>query len=214
MGYTGMLGGLVDSLTRIAIYPTYTICCEWLWSMPALIPGSAGVRWWSTWPTCKQLKLYWLRVPKITLGMCRGTNKRHFPVWMHSHSMRGTKVAATKGWWLPSRLPECSAPKTQIIASRLMHILLIYPLPLCISIILVMSLNDVTIICFPFLVGKALHMHRRAEPACLHIHQHPCQPILVFPAAMHGPHHQFCIPNFEPVTYIFIVSGLGSTCRD
>ena len=31
---------------------------------------------------------------------------------MYSHSMRGTEVAATEGWWLLSKLPECSAPKT------------------------------------------------------------------------------------------------------
>ena len=33
--HTGMLGGLVGSLTKVAIYPTYAICCKRLWSMPA-----------------------------------------------------------------------------------------------------------------------------------------------------------------------------------
>ena len=114
--------------------------------------------------------------------------------------MRGNEVAATEGWWLLSKLPECSAPKTQMIASNLMHALLIYPPPLCISIMLVTSLNDITIICFPFLVGKALHMCRRAALAHLHICWHPHQLILVFPTAMHGPYCQFHIPNFQPVT--------------
>ena len=43
--------------------------------------------------------------------------------------MRGTEVAMTEGRWLLSELPECSAPKTQMIALRLMHTHLIYPLP-------------------------------------------------------------------------------------
>ena len=72
----------------------------------------------------------------------------------------------------------------------------LYTPPLYISITLVTSLDDVTIICFPFLAGKTLHMHRRAALAHLHICQHPHQPILVFPTAMHGPYHQFHIPNF------------------
>ena len=75
----------------------------------------------------------------------------------------------------------------------------LYTPPLCISIMLVTSLNDITIICFPFLVGKALCMCRRAALAHLHIHQCPHQPILVFPTAMQGPYCQFHIQNFEPM---------------
>ena len=37
-GCTGLLGGLVGSLT-------YAIHCKRLWSMPALILGSSGIRW-------------------------------------------------------------------------------------------------------------------------------------------------------------------------
>ena len=119
---------------------------------------------------------------------------------MHSHSMRGTKVTMTKGQSLHSKLPECSAPKTQMIALRLMHALLIYPpYPMHKH-----NACDITKWChnhlLPILTGKALCMHRQAALACLHIHWHPCQPISVFPTAMHGPYHQFCIPNFEPVT--------------
>ena len=44
-GHTGMLGGLVGPLTKVAIYPTYTICCKRLWSVPASIPGLSGIRW-------------------------------------------------------------------------------------------------------------------------------------------------------------------------
>ena len=44
-GHTGMLGGLVDSFPRIAIYPTYAIHSKRLWSVPALILGPGGVRW-------------------------------------------------------------------------------------------------------------------------------------------------------------------------
>ena len=44
-GHTGVLGGLVGSLTKVAIYPTYTVCCERLWSVPALILGSNGISW-------------------------------------------------------------------------------------------------------------------------------------------------------------------------
>ena len=47
---------------------------------------------------------------------------------------------------------------------------------------------------------KALCTHRRAALAHMHIHWHPCQPILVFPTATHGAYHQFHIPNFESVT--------------
>ena len=44
-GCTGMLGRLVGSLTKVAIYPTYAIHCERLWSMPALILGLSGIMW-------------------------------------------------------------------------------------------------------------------------------------------------------------------------
>ena len=41
---TGMLGELVGSHTKVAIYPTYTIHCKRLWSVPCSIPGSRGCR--------------------------------------------------------------------------------------------------------------------------------------------------------------------------
>ena len=52
------------------------------------------------------------------------------PVWLYPHSKRDTEVAATEGRWLLCKLPECSAPKTQMTAPRLMCTLLIYPYPM------------------------------------------------------------------------------------
>ena len=49
--------------------------------------------------------------------------------------------------WPYWKLPECSALKTQTTAPRLLCTFLIYP-PWCMSKVIVMSLNDVRIICF------------------------------------------------------------------
>ena len=84
-------------------------------------------------------------MPRITLGTCRWTNKEHFPGRMYSSSMRGTEVAATEGQWLHSKLPECSAPKTEMTALRLMCTLLIYPCMLCISIMFMMSWSSASL---------------------------------------------------------------------
>ena len=43
-GHTEMLGELVGSDTKIAIYPTYAISCKRLSSVPCSIPGSRGCR--------------------------------------------------------------------------------------------------------------------------------------------------------------------------
>ena len=45
---------------------------------------------------------------------------------------------------------------------------------LCMSVMMVTSLNDVTIICSPFLVGKTLHIHSGVMLTHLHICWHPC----------------------------------------
>ena len=136
-------------------------------------------------------------VSKIPLGTCRWTNKEHFPVGMYSSSMRGTKVAATEGQWLLSKLPECSAPKNPDSSFKA-HVHCPYiPPTLCISTIYVTSLNYVTIICFPLLTGKALCMHRRVTPVHLWTCQHPHW---LFSTATHKPSSQLHIPNFEPVT--------------
>ena len=124
---------------------------------------------------------------------------------MYSPSIRGTEVAMTEGQWLLTKLPECSAPKTQMMASRLMHTLLIYPTTLCISIMFMTSLNYVMIICFPLPVGKTLCMHRGALPTCLHTCQHPHQTNLTVPIATHELTCKSHILNFKPVTYIQIL---------
>ena len=90
-----------------------------------------------------------------------------------------------------------SYQKPQMIASRLMCTLLIYPTTLCVSIIFLMSLNDVTIVCFLLLVGKPCTC--TGEPCQL-----TCAPTGIppscFSTATHGPSDQFRIPNFKPVT--------------
>ena len=84
--------------------------------------------------------------------------------------MRGTKVAATESQWLLSKSPECSAPKTKMIPSRLMCTLFLYLPTLCINITLVTSLNDVTIICFPLLVGKnTVHVQESHAGSSAHL---------------------------------------------
>ena len=71
------------------------------------------------------------------------------------------------------------------------------PPTLCLSITFVMSLNDIRIICFPLLAGKPCTC--TGEPCCL-----TCAPTSIPPlcssTAMHRPSHQFCTPEFKPVT--------------
>ena len=135
---------------------------------------------------------------------------------MYSHSTRGTEVATTEGQWLLSKLPEYVTHKNPGNSPKA------HAPTLCISIMFVMSLNDITIICFPLLVGNpcacagepcwlactptsippsssSTGMHR-PEPCWL-----ACTPAGTPPncssTAMHGPSCQFRIPNFEPVTH-------------
>ena len=120
---------------------------------------------------------------------------------MYSHCMRGTEVATAEGQWLLSKLPECSAPKTPDDSPGA-HVHSPYiPPTLHISITFVMSLNDITIICFPLLAGKPC--------TCTgELHQLACAPTGIPPCcsstAMHRQSHQFHILNSEPVTYITI----------
>ena len=44
-GHTGTVGGLVGSITKVAIYPAYAICCKRVWSMPAPILGLSSIEW-------------------------------------------------------------------------------------------------------------------------------------------------------------------------
>ena len=123
--------------------------------------------------------------------------QEHFPVRMYSHSMRGTKVAATEAWWLLSRLPECSAPKTPDDSLKACACSPYIPPTLCISITFVMSLNDIAIVCFPLPAGKCCIC--TGEPCQLVCAPAGVRPIC-FSTATHGPSHQFHIPNFKPVT--------------
>ena len=168
----------------------------------APIQGPRDIRWQTTWVTCKQLNWHQLRVLKITLGTCSWTNKEHFPLKMYSHSLWGTEVATTEGWWLLSKWLKCTAAKNPDNSLELMCTSP-YILPtLYVSIMAVTSLNDVTIICFPLLAGKTLHMCSTVLLTCLCICQHPHWPILTVLIATHEPTCQFCILISKPVVYI------------
>ena len=76
------------------------------------------------------------------------------------------------------------------------------PSPKCMSRVIMMSLNDVRIICTPISVGKALHMCRGIAKICLHLCQCPHE---LFSSTMQEPCCIFYNPNFGPVTYIFVL---------
>ena len=134
---------------------------------------------------------------QTTWGMCRWIKKAHFSSGMYSCSTRGTVIAATECWWPYWKLPECSTQKNPDNSSEALAHFPYIPSLWCMSKVVMMSLNDVRIICSPFLVGKALHMHRRAALICLCTHWDPCW---LFSTAIHEPCCHFCIPNSEPVT--------------
>ena len=82
------------------------------------------------------------------------------------------------------------------------HVCFTYiPPPFYVSIIFVTSLNDVMIFCFPFPAGKCCTC---TEELCWLICAPAGIPTGCSFIATHGPTHQFCIPNFKPVTYILI----------
>ena len=109
-----------------------------------------------------------LRVPQITLGTCSWTNKGHFPVRLYSHSSRGTEVAMTEGRWLLKRSVGCTAAKkSQMISLKLVCAPPYIPPTFYVSITTETSLNDVTIICFPLLMGNTLRS--RVMLTCLRI---------------------------------------------
>ena len=66
----------------------------------------------------------------------------------------------------------------------------------CVSITTVMSLNDIMIVCSPFLAGKTFHMHSKVTLIHLHICWHPCQSFLTAISAMHEL-SSICKPNFR-----------------
>ena len=131
-------------------------------------------------------------------------DKEHFPVGMYSCSMRGTKVATTEGQWFLITLPECSAPKTQTIALRLVHGLLIYPPTLCISITFMTSLNDIMIVCFPSLGGKnTAHVQESHAGSSAHP---PASPLTNFNVSYSYAQTSLSIlyPKFQACDYKYI----------
>ena len=122
-------------------------CLLWYW-----VQGDPGE--WTTWLTNKQLKPYQLRVSQTSLDTCRWINKTHSSTWIYSYTMRGTETAEVEGQWPPSNWPKCSVPRMQMTAQMLVQTFLIYLLPDVWGNIL-MSLNDVTIICYPSFGGKS-----------------------------------------------------------
>ena len=134
---------------------------------------------------------------QTSLDTCRWINKAHSSTWIYSCSMRGTDTAKVEDWWPPSNWTNHSVPKTQTTAPRLLCIFLLYPIPNCMSWVIMTSVNDVRISCFPILAGKALCMHREIAMICLCINQHPCQP---FSSATQEPCHVSYNPNFKSVT--------------
>ena len=123
---------------------------------------------------------------------------------MYSHSTRGTEITVTEGQWLLSKLPECSSPKTPDNSLEAHACSPYIPLTLHISLMFVTSLNNVRIVFFPLLVGKPCAY--AGEPCWL-----GCTPAGIPPAcsstAVHGPSHQFHIPNSKPVTFTPRYSG-------
>ena len=86
-------------------------------------------------------------------------------------STRGADVATVEGQWL-NKWPNHLVPETQTTAPKLQLALLIYFPPPVAWAIIVTSLNDITIICSTYSMGKPLCMHRGNAIICLHIHWH------------------------------------------
>ena len=100
---TGTLDGLVDSHTRLAIYPTLTICCQRVVVHALLNTGFKGIQVVTYPANVKQLKSHWLKVPQKGLGTCIWINETHSSFWLCSAPQRGTEIAGVEGLWLVSR---------------------------------------------------------------------------------------------------------------
>ena len=137
---------------------------------------------------------------QTSLGTCRWIHKAHSSTGIYSCSMRGNDIAKVEGQWPPSNWPNHSVPETQMTAApRLLCTFLLYPIPRCMSRMIMTSLNDVSIICSPISVVRELYMHRWIAGTCLHLHWHPHW---LFSSATQEPCHVFHNLNFESVTYI------------
>ena len=138
-----------------------------------------------------------------SLGACSWIDKVNSSFRIYSCSMRGTDIAKVEGQWLNNR-PNHSVPATQMTAPKLKLAFLIYFPPPVAWAITVTSLNDITIICSTFSVGKpTAHVQRKWHDLSVHLPPLPLEsPITI---ATPEPHCPFPDPNFMPVTYIYMV---------
>ena len=81
---TGTLDGLIGSHTRLAIYPTLTICCQRVMIHALLDTGFKGMQVVTYPANVKQLKSHWLKVPQKGLSICIWINKWHSSFWLCS----------------------------------------------------------------------------------------------------------------------------------
>ena len=124
-----------------------------------------------TYPVnCQTTKAVLTKVFPKSLGPCTWINKEDCSSWVYSCPMRGTAIAEVEGWRL--NRPKCTAPETQMTAPKPRWALLIYFPPQIAWVTFVISLNDVTIICSTFSMGKPVHMCRGNAIGHLHICQH------------------------------------------
>ena len=103
------------------------------------------------YPTnCQTNKVMLTKVFPKSLGACTWINKVHSSSRIYSCSTRDTDIAVVEGQWL-NKGPNHSVPETQMTAPRFKLAFLIYfPPPIAWEII-VMSFDDIVIVCSTFL---------------------------------------------------------------
>ena len=128
-----------------------------------------------TYPAnCQTTKVMLTKVFPKSLGACTWINKEDSSSSIYSCSMRGTDIAIVEGWWLNYR-PNHSVPETQMTAPKPEWALFIYFPPQIAQAIIVISSNDITIICSTFSVRRPLNMCRGNAIGHLCICWHCCQ---------------------------------------
>ena len=168
-----MLGELVGSHTKVAIYPHL---CNLLWKVMICALLNTGFKGMQivTYPTnCQTTKVMLTKVFPKSLSACPWINKVNSSSRIYSCSPRGTNIAGVEGQWL-NNWPNHSVPETQTTAPRLKLAFLInFPPPIA-QVFTVTSLYDIMSVCSTFSVGKPLHMCRENTIIHLHICQHHC----------------------------------------
>ena len=81
---TGTLDKLVGYHTKLAIYPTLTICCWRVVICASFNTRSKGMQVVTYPANIKQLKSYWLKSSPKGLGTCISINKTHSLFWLCS----------------------------------------------------------------------------------------------------------------------------------